>query len=117
SGSLVRFDLDAAGNVTGRDVLYRTTDDTTIVACDAFAASAGGLAYLPEFHNLEGTDACPRDEVDSLVAVNKGNGNARTVSGLARMDQPAQVAACDYRDPVNAFEVAPDGVAKYAGFD
>ena len=117
SGSLVRFDLDAAGNVTGRDVLYRTTDDTTIVACDTVAASAGGLAYLPEFHNVQDTDACPRDERDSLVAVNKGNGGARTVNGLARMDQVAGLADCDYRDAVNAFEVSPDGGAKYAGFD
>ena len=117
SGSLVRFDLDAAGNVTGRDVLYRTTDDTTIVACDGLAASAGGLAYLPEFHNVLDTDACPRDERDSLVAVNKSNGSARTVSGLARMDQLAQVADCDFRDAVNAFEISPDGIAKYAGFD
>jgi hypothetical protein len=117
SGSLVRLDLDAAGKVTGRDVLYRTTDDTTIVACDAVAASGGGLAYLPEFHNVPDTDACPRDERDSLVAVNKSNGSARTVSGLARMDQAAQVGDCDFRDPVDAFEVSPDGVEKYAGFD
>jgi hypothetical protein len=117
SGSLVRFDLDAAGNVTGRDVLYRTTDDTTILACDGVASSAGGLAYLPEFHNVQDTDACPRDERDSLVAVNKGTGNARTVSGLARMDSVAGLGDCDYRDPVDAFEVSPDGGTKYAGFD
>jgi hypothetical protein len=117
SGSLVRFDLDGAGTVTGRDVLYRTTDDTEIVACDGVAASAGGLAYLPEFQNVQDTDACPRDERDSLVAVNKGTGSARTVSGLARMDQLAQVGDCDFRDAVNAFEVGPDGGAKYAGFD
>jgi hypothetical protein len=117
SGSVVRFDLDAAGNVTGRDVHYRTTDDTAIVACDGIAASAGGLVYLPEFHNVQDTDACPRDERDSLVAVNKGNGSARTVSGLARMDQAAGLTDCDFRDPVDAFEVSPDGVSKYAGFD
>jgi hypothetical protein len=54
-----RFDLDAAGNVTGRDVLYRTTDDTAIVACDDVAASTGGLAYLPEFHNVPGHGRMP----------------------------------------------------------
>ena len=42
SGSLVRFDLDAAGTVTGRKVLYRTTDETTHLACDGAAAGAGG---------------------------------------------------------------------------
>src|SRR5262249_52047100 len=31
AGTLVRFDLDPSGAVTGREVLYRTTDNTTLV--------------------------------------------------------------------------------------
>lgn len=117
SGSLVRFDLDGAGMVTGREVLYRTTDDTTLLACDAFSAEAGGLAYLAEFRSVDDSDACPRDERDALISVDKSSGTARTVSGLGRIDAAAGVGPCDFRDPVDELVVAADGVRKYAGFD
>jgi hypothetical protein len=117
AGTLVRFDLDAAGAVTGRRVLTRLTEDTTQLACDALGAAAGGLAYVAEYRTVADTESCPRDERDALVAVNKANGGTRTVNGLARMDAAAGVAECDFRDGVSELAVAPDGVAKYAGFD
>ncbi len=117
SGTLVRFDLDAAGTVTGREVLYRATDETAQLACDGFRAGTGGLTYLAEFHIVDETAACERDERDALVAVNKATGGSRTVDGLARMDQVAGVGDCDLRDGVADLAVAPDGVTKYASFD
>jgi hypothetical protein len=117
SGTLVRFDLDAGGAVTGREVLYRTTEDTDQLACDGFRAGTGGLTYLAEFHNVDNTDACERDERDALVAVNKATGGSRTVDGLAHMDQAAGVGDCEFPDAVAELAVAPDGVNKYASFD
>jgi hypothetical protein len=117
AGSLVRFDLDPNGTVTGSEVLYRTTDDTTVLACDGFSAAAGGLAYLSEFHSVTDTDTCSRDERDALVAINKNTGNARTVSGFSRIDAVPGVGECDFRDPVDELVVSADGVRKYAGFD
>lgn len=117
AATLVRFDLDASGATTGRRVLYRTTEDTTLLACDGFFAGDGGLAYLAEFRNVQDTENCARDERDALVSVNKGTGNARTVAGFSRLDAAASVPECEYRDPVERLDVAPDGVAKYAGFE
>ena len=117
TGSLVRFDLDARGEVTGRQILSRVTDETAQLACDGASAGSGGLAYLAEFHNVADTDACPRDERDALVSVNKANGNERTVNGLARMDEAAGIGNCEYRDAVADLVVTPDGGKKYAGFD
>jgi hypothetical protein len=117
SGTLVRFDLDAAGEVTVREVLYRTTEDTTHLACDPVPAGEGGLAYLAEFRNVVGSASCDRDERDALVSVNKGTGNARTVAGFSRMDAAAGVPECAFRDPVAALELGSDGIARFAGFD
>lgn len=117
SGTLTRFDLDATGAVTGREVLYRTTEDTAHLACDQIGTGIGGLAYLAEFRNVADTANCPRDERDALVSVNKATGNARTVSGFSRIDQAAGVAECDFRDAVSALAVSADGVTRYAGFD
>jgi hypothetical protein len=115
SGSVVRFDLGAGGAVTGRRVLYRTTDDTTHVACDQVAADAGGLVYLAEFRNVEAGINCDRDERDALVTINKTTGNARSV--MSRVDQAAGVGDCTFRDAVSQLRVAPDGIKKYAAFD
>jgi hypothetical protein len=116
TGSVVRFDLDASGAVTGRRMLYRTTDETTHLACDDIGADVGGLVYLAEFRVVVDTATCERDERDALVSLNKNTGNARTVSGFSRMDAVPGVGECDFRDSVEQLEVARDGVAKYAGF-
>jgi hypothetical protein len=117
SGTLMRLDLDATGATTGKKMLYRTTDDTSRIACDGFFAGDGGLVYVSEFRTVQETNTCDRDERDALVSVNKATGNARTVSGSSRIDEAAGVGECDFRDPVERLEVAPDGVKKYAGFE
>jgi hypothetical protein len=117
AGTLVRFDLDAAGTVTGREILYRTTEDTEHIACDSVGAAQGGLAYLAELRAVTPTDNCDRDEREALVSVNKGTGNARTVAGFSRLDAAAGVGECDFRDGVGRLVVSSDGVRKYAGFE
>ncbi len=117
TGSLVRFDVDATGAVTGRQILYRTTDGTSELACDAFPGGAGGLAYVAEVRTVADTPNCSRDELQRLVSVDKSTGNARTVSGLSRIDQAAGVGVCDFVDEVTQLAVSADGVTKYAGFD
>jgi PKD repeat protein len=115
SGSVVRFDLDAGGAVTNRRMLYRTTDGTTQIACDQIPAAAGGLAYLAEFHSVDSSASCDRDERDALVTLNKTTGNARSV--MSRIDQAAGVGDCAFRDAVSELRVSDDGVKKYAAFD
>lgn len=117
AGTLARFDLDAAGTVTGREVLSRTTEDTEHIACDGVGADQGGLVYVSELRAVSPTANCDRDERETLVSVNKGTGNARAVSGFARIDAAAGVGECDFRDGVARLIVSPDGVRKYAGFD
>jgi hypothetical protein len=97
-------------------MLYRTTDETTHLACDDIGADVGGLAYVAEFRTVIPTATCDRDERDALVSLNKNTGNARTVSGFSRLDQAIGVPECEFRDSVEQLEVARDGVAKYAGF-
>jgi hypothetical protein len=115
TGSVVRFDLDGAGGVTGRRVLYRTTDETLHISCDQLPASTGGLAYLAEFHGVDNGLNCDRDERDALVTINKTTGNARSI--MSRIDQAAGVGDCDFRDGVAQLHIAADGVKKYAAFD
>lgn len=115
SGTVVRFDLAADGSVTGKRILYRTTDGTDTIACDQIPAANGGLAYLAEFNNVNPTATCDRDERDALVTVAKTTGNARTVT--PRIDAAAGVGDCAFRDPVDQLRVAADGVKKYVGFD
>ena len=117
SGTLVRFDLDGRGAVTGREVLYRSTDETEQLACDGLVAGTGGLAYLAEFRTVLDTATCERDERDALVGINKGTGGSRIANGLSRIDQAANVGECQFRDGVADLVVAADGVKKYASFD
>jgi hypothetical protein len=117
SGTLARFDLDASGTVSGKRILYRTTEETTHLACDGFLAGSGGLVYLAEFRNVVESPSCGRDERDALVTVNKATGNARTASGFSRLDEAVGQAECDIRDGVEQLEVSSDGTKKYAGFD
>jgi hypothetical protein len=115
SGSVVRFDLDGGAGVTGRRVLDRTIDETLHLACDHIPAATGGLVYIAEFHAVDSSASCDRDERDALVTINKTTGNARSV--MSRIDQAAGVGDCDFRDAVGQLRVAADGVKKYAAFD
>jgi hypothetical protein len=117
SGTLLRLDLDASGTVTGREVLYRTTEDTEHLACDGVAGGQGGLVYVSEVRAVNGGDTCDRDDRDALVSINKSTGSARAVPGFARIDAAAGVGDCDFRDGVDRLIVSPDGGKKYAGFE
>jgi hypothetical protein len=117
SGTLVRFDLDAAGATVGKAVLYRATEDTTQLACDGVPAGGGGLVYLAEFRNVVDTENCSRDEREALVSINKGTGNARTLPGFSRLDEAAGIPECEFRDGVERLAVSPDGARKYASYE
>lgn len=113
--SVMRLSLDGTGTVTASRIIGRTTSDTTHIACDAFAADAGGRAYLAELHNLPDAGNCFRSERESLVALRKDNGNAQTI--LSRIDAQADVPECEDLDPTTHLEVSADGGKVFASFE
>jgi len=115
--TLMRVDVDASGATTGMHLLDRTTEETAHLACDAIAAANGGLVYLSEFHNVDSTVNCLRDEREALLRVNKTNGGTQVANGLNRIDAAAGVGECADRDPVSRLQVSDDGAHLLAAFD
>jgi hypothetical protein len=113
--SILRMDLDAAGNVTKKDILDRTTTETGHIACDGFSAAQGGQLYIPEFHNVPDQGTCFRSEREALVKVAKANGNNQVLA--PRTDAFEGLADCDDLDPVMQLEITRDGSRMLAGFE
>ena len=113
--TLLRMDLDDAGNVTGRELLGRTTSETAHIACDGFPASQGGQVYIPEFHNVPDQGSCFRSEREALVKIAKNNGSTQVVN--SRLDALEGLAECDDLDPVMQLEMTRDGSHMVAGFE
>jgi uncharacterized cupredoxin-like copper-binding protein len=114
--TVLRMDFDAAGNVTGRKILDRTTENTSQLACDGVPAGQGGQAYLAEFHGVDDTATCPRDGREALVRVNKASGTTTVVNGLSRIDSVV-TGDCDDLDQVDELVVTPDGTGVVVAFD
>ena len=113
--TLLRMDLDDAGNVTKKQLLGRTTTETAHIACDGFSANQGGQIYIPEFHNVPDESNCFRSEREALVKIAKSNGATQVVTG--RIDAYEGLADCDDLDPVNQLEMTRDGSRMLAGFE
>lgn len=114
-GTLVRVTFDANGNTTGRAILGRTTEDTVHIACDGFAADAGGRVYLAETRSVPEVDVCFRDTREGLVAARKSSGSMQTV--MQRIDAAQGLSDCDDIDNSTHIEVSADGVQAFASFD
>jgi hypothetical protein len=107
--------LDGNGARTGANILYRTTDSTTQIACDR---TPGGSIYLAEYHDLNLPQRCFRTAQENLVAVNRSTGAATTL--LRQLDGVEGLDPCDDDlDPANDLEVATtrNGPVVYADFD
>jgi hypothetical protein len=115
SVTLMRMDLAADGSVTHRELLGRTTEETSHIACDGFPANQGGQLYMPEFHNVPDQGSCFRSEREALLRVAKSNGSTQVIT--SRTDAYAGLGDCDDLDPVNQLEVARDGGRMLAGFE
>ena len=113
--TLMRMDLDQAGNVTKRELLGRTTTETTRIACDGFPAGQGGQVYIAEYHNVPDEGSCFRSEREALVKIAKSSGNTQVVTG--RIDAYEGLAECDDLDPVLQLEMSRDGGRMVAGFE
>ncbi len=113
--SILRMDLDANGNVTYKDILDRTTTETSQLACDGFPASQGGQLYVPEFHNVPDQANCFRSEREALVKIAKSNGNTQVLA--PRMDAYEGLGDCDDLDPVMDLHVSRDGSRMLAGYE
>ncbi len=107
--------LDGNGARTGANILYRTTDSTTQIACDH---APGGSLYLPEYHDVTLPTRCFRTAQENLVAVNRSTGTATTL--IRQLDGVEGLDPCDDDlDPANDLEVATtrNGPVVYADFD
>jgi hypothetical protein len=113
--TLMRMDLAPDGSVTNRQLLGRTTTETSHIACDGFPANQGGQLYMPEFHNVPDQGSCFRSEREALLRVAKSNGSTQVIT--SRTDAYAGLGDCDDMDPVNQLEVARDGGRMLAGFE
>jgi hypothetical protein len=113
--TVMRLDLDAAGNVTGKDILDRTTTETAHIACDGFPAAQGGQVYVPEFRNVPDMGDCFRSEREALVKIAKSNGATQVVA--PRIDAYEGLGDCDDLDPVEQLEMSRDGTKMVAAFE
>src|SRR5579871_4886780 len=112
---VLALSLAPNGTRTGADILYRTTDSTTQIACDR---APGGSIYLSEYHDLNLPARCFRSAQENLVAVNRTTGAATTL--LRQVDGVEGLDPCnDDLDPANDLEVATtrNGPVVYADFD
>ncbi len=114
-GTLLRIGLDDNGGTTERAVLGRTTEDTVNLACDRFAADAGGRVYLAETRAVPESGDCFRDTKEVLVGVRKNSGGTQTV--LGRIDAAQGLSDCDDIDNTVHIEVTSDGSQAFASFD
>jgi len=114
STSVVYLQFDPqSGARTGGDIIARTTDETTQIACDDVPARAGGLVYVPEFFNVDApATPCSRDQREALTAFSKATGQAAVI--VPDIAAAAGYAECDDFDPTSDLEVARDGSAIFA---
>src|SRR5262249_29078429 len=104
---VARVTLDANGNTTSIAIIDRTTSNTAHLACDGFAADAGGRVYLAEDHQLN-LDNCFRSEEESLVSVRKSDGTNQTL--IPRIDAVEGLSGCsDDIDNPTHLEASSDG--------
>jgi PKD repeat protein len=112
---VARVTLDANGNTTSIAIIDRTTSNTAHLACDGFAADAGGRVYLAEDHQLN-LDNCFRSEEESLVSVRKSDGTNQTL--IPRIDAVEGLSGCsDDIDNTTHLEASSDGSQAFASFD
>jgi hypothetical protein len=115
AGTVLRLGVDANGATTTRTILSRIPEDSTRLACDRFAADAGGRVYVARTATFPETGACFRDTKEELLALRK-NGNGSQVV-LPRIDAAEGVSECDDLDPVTHLEVSGDGSQTFAAFE
>ena len=113
SQTVVRLDLDAAGNTTGKTVLRPVYGQTEQIACDA-VVGAPGRVFLAQ-HRGFSAEQCFRDEREDLVGVRKTSGDVdlklHGIDGAEGLDQ-----CQDELDPVDNLAVSRDGRVAYASF-
>jgi hypothetical protein len=110
--SLLRLQFDASGQRIGAEIIARTTESTTQIACDGTPAEAGGRLYVPEYHNVISPGDCFRDAREALVAFRKSSGDASVV--MPRIDTIENLNDCDDVDTVTDLQAARDGSAVFA---
>lgn len=115
SGTVLRLGIDANGATTTRAILSRIPEDSTRLACDRFAADAGGRIYVARTATFPETDACFRDTKEELLALRKNGNGSQSI--LPRIDAAEGVSDCDDLDPVTHLEVSGDGSQTFASFE
>ena len=114
SGTVMRVDFDpATGARGGAEILGRSTTQTSWLACDRVAGTAGGRVYMAEYHDVIGPPGCFRDGRESLTVLRKRSG-VRTVLA-SRIDAAEGLSECtDDYEPVEDLQVSSDGTTIFA---
>ncbi len=113
TGTLMHVSYDGAGNRIGAEIVERTTDGTTQVACDKIPPAAGGQIYIAEDLAYSPAPSCFRDMREALIAKRKSNGTETVL--VFRIDAAEGLDPCnDDFDPVDDLEAARDGSSVFA---
>src|SRR5262249_45478309 len=110
-GTLMHVVYDGNGNRVRADILTRTTESTSQIACDAIPPSQGGNVFMAEYHAVQSTGDCFRSDREALVAIRKSNGNETTL--VSRIDAAEGLGPCDDYDPSDDLEATRDGSAVF----
>jgi len=113
SVTILRLQFDANGNKIDAGIVGRTTTDTTQIACDGTAVSAGGRLSTAEARTLTLNPQCFRDQLEQLLVTPKSGGSSSAL--LTRIDAVAGQDLCNGDlDAVADLEVTRDGAAVFA---
>ena len=92
SETLLRLSLDADGGLLDQRILYRPTEETTTLTCEARPATQGGRLFLAEFFFVD-SDRCLRSERQALTALDKADGDRSVLE--SRLDSALVIDGCD----------------------
>jgi hypothetical protein len=103
SETLLRLSVDANGDLRDRRILYRPTEETTTLTCEARSATQGGRLFLAEFFFVD-DDRCLRSERQALTALDKDDGDRSVLD--SRLDSALAIDGCDdFEDVAGALRI------------
>jgi PKD repeat protein len=107
-GTLMHIMFDGSGNRLGAEIVERTTENTSQIACDAIPT---GNVYMAKYFAVNSPSNCFRSDREALVAIKKTNGNETTL--LSRIDAAEGLGPCDDYDPSDDLEATRDSSAVF----
>ena len=109
-GTLMHVRYDGSGNRVGADIVLRTTETTSQIACQPSGPAAADV-YMAEYHAVLSTSTCFRDSREALVSIDGNTGTETTL--VSRIDAVEGLGPCDDYDPSDDLESTRDGSAVF----